>query len=145
MDRKLKEFEPIFYPKSIAVVGAGGEGSQKGGALYLRTLLAAGFPGEIYPVNPYESQISGLKAYPDVRSIPGAVDNVIIAVAAHLVPGVLDDCADKRVKVVQIFSAGFSEGGDEEGRRLEEEVVRRARKGGLFLIWGGCEEWGLAR
>ncbi len=136
--RKLKEFEPIFYPKSIAVVGAGGEDSQKNGALYLRTLLAARFPGEIYPVNPYESEISGLKAYPSVRSIPGTVDNVIICVAAHMVPDVLDDCADRKVKVVQIHSAGFSEGEDEEGRRLEEEVVKKARKGGFRVIGPNC-------
>ncbi len=134
---KLREFEPIFYPRSVAVVGASKD-VRKAGAKYLRTIQLAHFPGRVYPVNPSRSEILGLKAYPNVASIPDEVDNVIITVPPSLILDVLDDCAVKKVKVVQIFTAGFSEGQDEEGHRLEEKIIKKAHDGGFRVIGPNC-------
>ena len=119
---KLREFEPIFYPKSIAVVGAS-PNPLKFGNRYLEALINTGYKGKLYPVHPGGGLISGLEAYSTVRDIPGPVDYVIVAIPAQHVLDVLDDCAAKGVKVVQFFTAGFSETGEEEGRRLEREMV----------------------
>lgn len=134
---KLREFEPVFFPKSIAVVGAS-PNPLKFGNRYLDSLINSGFKGKLYPVNPGDGEISGLKAYPTLRDIPDPVDYVIVAIPAQHVLGVLDDCAAKGVKVVQFFTAGFSETGEAEGRRLEREVVKKAREGGFRIIGPNC-------
>ena len=133
---KLEEFKPVFYPQSIAVVGASKK-SNKQGTAYLEGLLAAGYEGKIYPVHPSEKEISGLEAYPSVSAIPYPVDYVIVCVPKHSVLEVLDDCAGK-VKAVQFFTAGFRETGTEEGLRLEEEIARKAREGGFHVVGPNC-------
>lgn len=133
---RLNEFEAIFNPQSIAVVGA--SRGRKIGGLAVRYLLLAGYKGKIFPVNPTEREILGLTAYPSVKDIPGSVDYVIIMVPAAVVPGVIDDCVAKRVKVVQLFTAGFSETGEEEPTQLEKEIVTRARRAGIRLIGPNC-------
>jgi len=134
MDR-LKEFEPIFYPKSMAVVGVSAD-EEKPGNRFLRAIRAFGFEGELYPVNPDENEILGLKTYPSVRDIPAPVDLVYISSPARSVPQVIEDCVAKGVRAVEIFTAGFSEA-SEEGRRLEQEIVRLA-KGKLRIIGPNC-------
>ncbi|KPJ51646.1 MAG: hypothetical protein AMJ37_04460 [Dehalococcoidia bacterium DG_18] len=134
---KLREFEPVFYPKSIAVVGAS-PNPIKFGNRYLEALINAGYRGKLYPVNPSGGKISGLKAYPTVRDIPDPVEYVIVSIPAQHVLDVLDDCAAKGVKVVQFFTAGFSETGEEEGCRLEREMVKKAKEGGFRIIGPNC-------
>ena len=133
---RLKEFEAVFNPQSIAIVGASSE--RKIGGLAVSHLLRAGYKGKIFPVNPKEREILGLKAYPSLREIPEPVDYVIIMVPAAAVLGVIDDCVVKKVKVVQMFTAGFSETGEEEPTRLEREIVARARRAGIRLIGPNC-------
>ena len=110
----------------------------KFGNRYLEALIKAGFKGNLYPVNPSDGEIMGLKAYPTVKDIPGPVEYVIVCIPAQHVLDVLDDCAARGVKVVQFFTAGFSETGEEEGRRLEREVVKKAREGGFRIIGPNC-------
>jgi acyl-CoA synthetase (NDP forming) len=74
----------------------------------------------------------------DLRSVPGAVDSVIVAVPKEALPQVLDDCAAKGVKAVQLFTAGFRESGTETGLRMEKEIADRARQGGFRLIGPNC-------
>jgi acyl-CoA synthetase (NDP forming) len=124
---RLAEFEPIFYPKSVAVIGASAK-EYKFSGRYLRTLLDFGFEGRVYPINPRETEIAGLKAYPAIRDVPEPIDFAIISVPAKLVPGVLEDCLAKGVKAAEIFTAGFSEVGD-EGRILEAELAKIAKRG----------------
>ncbi|MDH5695913.1 MAG: CoA-binding protein [Dehalococcoidia bacterium] len=133
---RLKEFEAVFNPQSIAVVGASSE--RKIGGLAVSHFLRAGYKGKIFPVNPKEREIMGLKAYPSLREIPEPVDYVIIMVPAAAVLEVIDDCVAKKVKVVQMFTAGFSETGEEEPTRLEREIVARARRAGIRLIGPNC-------
>ena len=101
-------------------------------------LLEQGFKGEICPVNPKYDEILGLKAYARVRDIPGPVDFVISSVPAAAVPALLDDCAEKGVKLVHLFTARFSETGRKEAARLEQDILRRARAAGIRLIGPNC-------
>ncbi len=136
-EQKLKQFEPIFYPKSIALVGVSNN-MHKFGSRYLRALLSRGFKGKLYAINPNESDVQGVPTYPDLRSVPEPVDYVSVYVPRHLVLTILDDCAANGVKAVQFFTAGFSETGEEEGVRLEEEMVKKARRGGFRIIGPNC-------
>ncbi|MFC2008390.1 acetate--CoA ligase family protein [Chloroflexota bacterium] len=133
---RLAEFEAIFNPQSIAVVGASVE--NKPGGVALRHLLLAGYKGKVFPINPTESEILGVKAYPSVKDIPGPVDYVIVMVPAEVVPKVIDDCIAKRVKVVQVFAAGFSETAEEKPTRMEKQMVARAQQAGVRLIGPNC-------
>ncbi len=129
----LKSF---FGPKSVAIVGAS---RQKGKVGYeiLTNLVAGGYPGKIFPINPKADEIEGLKCYPDLASIGQTPELVIIIVPAPFVAGVLEECAKVRVKSAIIITAGFKEVGP-EGKKLEEEIVRIARRAGIRFIGPNC-------
>lgn len=139
LERKqlLQKFEPIFYPKSIAVVGVS-QNILKPGSFWFKTIVDAGFDGNIYPVNPRGGEFLGYKVYPSLREIPEPVDYVIVSIPRESIPGLLDDCAANKVKAVHFFTAGFSELGDPSGHKLEEEMVNKARAGGFRIIGPNC-------
>ncbi|MCC7564878.1 MAG: acetate--CoA ligase family protein [Methanomicrobiaceae archaeon] len=129
------EVDPeIFYPESIAVVGASTNPTKVGYAVF-RNLLS--FRGELYPVNPKRAEIFGRKVYPSMGDIPGTVDMAVIAVPASVVPGVMEEAGRKGVRLAVIITAGFRESG-ERGRELEEEVMRIARKHGIRVVGPNC-------
>jgi len=136
-EEKLKEFEPIFYPRSIAVVGASAN-SIKAGTAWVWTLLTAGFPGHIYPVGSRGGRIGDLEIFPSLRLVPGEVDYVVVAVPRQSVLELLDDCVARSVKAVQFFTAGFSEMDAQQGRALEEQMVEKARQGNMRIIGPNC-------
>jgi acyl-CoA synthetase (NDP forming) len=107
-EEKLKEFESIFYSKSIAVVGASAT-STKAGYIWVWGLRSAGFPGPIYPVGASGGHIGDLEIFPNLRLVPAEIDYVIVSIPRQSVLELLDDCAGKNVKAVQFFTAGFSE------------------------------------
>lgn len=133
----LEELKPIFYPKSIAVVGVS-QNMFKPGSFWFKTIVDAGFNGNIYPVNPRGGEFLGHKVYPSLRAIPEPVDYVIVSIPRESVPKLLDDCAANKVKAVHFFTAGFSELGDPSGRKLEEEMVKKARASGFRIIGPNC-------
>ena len=128
--------EEILHPRSIAVVGASGSGGRGGG--FVTPLQELGYQGKIYPVNPKYSEIMGMKAYPSVKDIPGPVDYVISSIPASQVLDMIDDCSQKGVKCVHLFTARFSETGRKDAAELEQEILRQARKGGIRLIGPNC-------
>jgi len=136
-EEKFKEFGPIFYPRSIAIAGVS-KNPGKIGNIMFRNFLAAGFKGDLYPVNPGGGRIQGMKIYSSLTDIQGPVDYVIVGIPlAHILP-LIDDCAAKGVKAVQLFTAGFSETGKEEGRRIEREMVAKVRNAGVRIIGPNC-------
>ena len=126
---------PFLRPRSIAVVGASDDPGSIG-ALLLGNLLASGFAGPVYPVNPRHQVIQGVPAYPDLSSCPQPPDLVVVAVPAPFVAGVVDQ-AGLGVRAVCVISAGFAETGA-EGRVLQEDLLRHARAAGVRLIGPNC-------
>ncbi|MFC2005701.1 acetate--CoA ligase family protein [Chloroflexota bacterium] len=127
--------DEVFHPKSIAVVGASANEQATG---WVARLLDLGYSGLLYPVNPRATEINGLKAYPTLRDIPGSVDYAIFNTPARLAPQIMEDCVAKGVKVAHIFTAGFSETGKEERRKLETRVAGLARDGGVRVLGPNC-------
>ena len=136
-EEKLKEFEPIFYPESIAVVGVSAT-SIKAGSLWVMDLRSAGFPGAIYPVGSSGGRIGDLEIFPNLRLVPGEVDYVIVAIPRQSVLELLDDCTAKNVKAVHFFTAGFSETDTQQGRKLEEQMLEKTRQGNMRIIGPNC-------
>jgi len=126
----------LIQPESIVVVGASNDIKKPGGKV-VKNLVDTKFSGSLYVVNPKESEIQGIKAYPDVKSIPPA-DLAILAIAAKFCPETVEILAkEKGVKAFIIFSAGFSEE-SEEGKHLEEQIVRIVNEAGASLIGPNC-------
>jgi acyl-CoA synthetase (NDP forming) len=134
----MQALDYLFCPKSVAVVGASSNPESRTNQNFLQPLLTLGYPGSIYPVNPQVTEVMGLKAYANVRDIPEPVDYVICAIPASMTPTLIRDCAAARAKVVSLFTAGFSETGEEEGARLEREITEIARRGNVRLIGPNC-------
>ncbi|MHA1363664.1 MAG: acetate--CoA ligase family protein [Candidatus Freyarchaeota archaeon] len=132
----VSEIDEIFRPRSVAVVGVSDK-SNRLGNLLLYSFLDMGFEGKLYPINPREETVMGLKCYPSVREVDGPVDLVIVSVRPERVPEIIDDCVAKGVRAVVIFSSGFREKG-EEGRKKEMELVAKARAGGVRIIGPNC-------
>ncbi len=134
--KTTKDLTPIFAPRSIALVGV--PRGFEPGRVFLQGLLDQGYTGNIFPVNPKAEVIDGVRAYPSLREIPGEIDLVMILVPAPAVLPVLEECGQKRIKAVVIYTSGFSESGDEEGKKREEEILRVARKMGFYIIGPNC-------
>ncbi len=132
MSERLAAMRSIFYPKSIAFVGASNS-PNKWGFIILHNLIMGGFEGPIYPVNPSQSKIIGLKAYKKITDIPDAVDLAIFTIPAKTMPDAISEAAKKGVRAGVVISAGFSELGI-EGLELQQEMVSRARKAGMVLV-----------
>ena len=129
-------FESFFNPKSVAMVGVS-QHKGKVGYEILANMLAAGYEGEIFPVNPQADTIEGLRCYPDLLSIGQVPELVVIVVPARIVPAVMRQCAKLKVKSVIVVTAGFKEVG-KEGKELEEQVVQIAKHAGIRLIGPNC-------
>ncbi|OQX62845.1 MAG: CoA-binding protein [Desulfococcus sp. 4484_241] len=122
----------LFYPRSIAFVGASAT-LGKWGHLLLTNVLANGYKGDVYLVNPKRDVIAGRKTFPTVSAIPGEVDLAVVTIPAAKVPDLIPDLAAKGVKNVVLITSGFGEIGP-EGKELEEKVVRMAREAGILII-----------
>ena len=128
----VEQLDPIFKPRSVAVIGAS-KNPFKWGGMMLNGILNSEYRGRIYPVNPKTDKIRGLKAYHNVLEIPDDIDLAVFAVPAAHMPRVMKDCVRKGVRGGVLISADFAETG-EKGRALEDETVRIAREGGIRFV-----------
>ncbi len=129
----------IFHPRSIAIAGVSTrEGGGMGGGGFVSSLQEIGFRGPIFLIHPTAQAIRGLKCYRSLLDVADDVDYVISSVPARIVPQLLEDCIRKKVRVLHLFTAGFTETGDAERTKMEQAVVARAREGGVRLIGPNC-------
>lgn len=134
---------PIFLPRSVAVVGATErEGSV--GRTVLWNLISHPFGGTVYPVNPKRHQVLGIRAYERLSALPEPVDLAIIAIPAAGVPKVVQECVEAGVKGAIVLSAGFKETGPagwELEKQIQQTIQSRQRDGvlgKLRLIGPNC-------
>jgi acetate---CoA ligase (ADP-forming) len=128
--------DSLLAPASVAVVGVGRTPGGVGRSTF-DNLLAAGFPGPVFAVNPRVASIDGRVSYPDVASLPETPDLVIIAIPAAAANEVVRQCGERGVGAVIVLSAGFKETGP-AGAALEREVVATARAAGIRLLGPNC-------
>ncbi|WXG46225.1 MAG: CoA-binding protein [Candidatus Atabeyarchaeum deiterrae] len=128
-----KPLDQLFNPRSLAIVGDRRESN----FYWARSIQNADFKGLVYYVNTAVNQALGNKFYKSLLEIPESVDYVIVSVPAKIVPRIIADCAEKNVKFASIFSSGFSETGSEEGRKLEDQILKAA-KGKVRVIGPNC-------
>ena len=133
IDQRLNK---LFHPNSVAFVGASNKPG-KWGFMVLSNLINGGFPGSIYPINPGEEEIQGLKTYARVTDVPGIPDLAVIVVPPRSVPSVIQECVAKGIQTGIVITAGFAEV-DGGGEKLQREMVELARAGGMVLVGPNC-------
>jgi len=124
--------DALFSPRSVAIVGATPDPKKRGNST-IRFLERAGFPGAIYPVNPKYQAVGQYKCYAALNEISGPADHVVCCLPAHSVPALAQECVANRVKLLHVYSAGFS-----ETRIPERQVVNIVRQGGVRLLGPNC-------
>ncbi|MCK9229856.1 MAG: CoA-binding protein [Syntrophales bacterium] len=124
----------LFYPRSVAVIGASA-GSGGGRIPYLQVLQLTGYQGSLYPVNPKYKEISCLPVYSSIDELPDGVDLTIVATPIHQSLDILRSAVRKKFKFIHFFTSGFGETGN---RKLEDELVAEARRGGVRIIGPNC-------
>ena len=118
--------ERILNARSVAIVGASRD-EQKRGFHAVRSLIESKFEGHIYPVNPHEESILGLRCYSRVTDIEGPVDLALITTPAVTLPDIFESCGSKGMAGVVVVASGFGEMG-RKGKQLENKIVNIAAK-----------------
>ncbi len=132
----MNNIDSIFYPKSIAIIGASRQQGSVGHSL-LANIIDSRFQGVVYPVNPKAQAILGIKCYPRVLDIPDEVDLAVVIVPAPRVPQVLEECGVKGIKGAITISAGFKEIGG-HGIERERRVKEIIHKYDIALVGPNC-------
>ncbi len=128
--------DAIFFPKSVAVIGATDRVGSVGRTI-VWNLISSPFNGTVYPVNPTKNSILGIRAYPSVEDIPEQVDLAVIVTPAKTVPKLVEDAVKAGVRGFIVISAGFKETGP-EGVKLEQEILATIRKHNVRLVGPNC-------
>jgi acetyltransferase len=131
------ELDSLFKPKSIAIIGASSKDLSIGNVI-IKNLVHFGYKGPIYPINPKEPEIRGIKAYPTIFDVPYDIDAAHVIIPSKFVPQIIEDCGKKGIKSVIINSAGFSEMG-EEGMALQKEFLAKAKEYGVRIFGPNCQ------
>ena len=122
----------IFYPSSIAFIGASGQMGKWGHMLTVNT-ISGGYQGKVFLVNPKTDTIAGRKTYPTVCDIPDPVDLAVVTIPAAGVLSLIPQLKEKGISNMLLITSGFGETG-EEGKKLEAKLVKEARKAGILIL-----------
>lgn len=116
----MSYLDKIMCPRSLAVIGASNKEHTIGSDI-MKRLVEYGFTGKIFPINPKDSEIQGMTAYPSVLEVPEEIDMAVIVINAKYVLSVVDQCHQKGIKGIVVISAGFKETGA-AGRRARSKA-----------------------
>lgn len=134
--------DALFRPRGIAIAGASSDPAKPGHQV-LNNLLEAGFPGHLSVINPNAAQVLGVPSYPDLASVAGPVEMLILAVPAKTTPDMVEAIRERAarrgdLKVVVAIGGGFAETGTEEGIAWQEELRAGCREAGVRLVGPNC-------
>lgn len=128
----------LLSPRSVAVIGASADPDKFSGRI-LPFLQRHGYQGVLYPINSRQTEVMGLRAYPDLESVPGEVECVIYSIDASKLDAILSACERKSgVRLLVVTSAGFAERGDAQGHRLQARLTEYAKRTGTRVIGPNC-------
>jgi len=127
---------PLFEPAAVAVIGAT-ERAGAVGRVLIGNLLAAGYRGELFAVNPKWKSVQGVPCVASIGKVPRRIDLAVIATPAATVPDVIEQCGRAGVRAAVVISAGFSESGP-AGAKLERALLENARRHRLRVVGPNC-------
>lgn len=127
-------FDAVFYPESIAIIGASSREKTVGNDV-VKNLVRQGYTGKIYPINPKIEELYGLKVYESIEKVENSVDLLVVAIPAKFVAGEIKKASNKGVRAAIVISAGFKETGNLE---LEKELVDVCNDLNITLVGPNC-------
>ncbi|MBI5115271.1 CoA-binding protein [Candidatus Poribacteria bacterium] len=140
MNTRMREsLDAIFKPRSVAIIGASNK-RERWGYSTMFNMLAAGYRNALYPINPNENEVQGVRCYASLSDAPDGIDLAVIVVNASAVPAVLSECIRKHVKGGIVITAGFAEVSS-DGAALQKTIAREAVEAGFYFIGPNC--WGI--
>ena len=133
----VRNLEYLFRPASIAVFGAS-DRERSVGATVMRNLLAGGFAGAVYPVNPRHATVAGRRAYRSAAELPAAPDLAVIATPPATVPGIISELGARGTRAAVVLTAGLAAASDGQGRTLAQSMLDAARPHLLRVLGPNC-------
>jgi acetate---CoA ligase (ADP-forming) len=127
---------PFFEPNSVAIIGASGNPVKLSQGI-VKNMLAAGYQGKIYPINPKTDSILGLQCFSSISQVDGEVDLAVIILPSKMIPEVIKACGEKGVKAITVISGGFKEIGS-GGITLEKDIIKLVKKYHMRMIGPNC-------
>jgi len=124
--------DKFFAPDSVAVIGASGTPG-KAGYTVVKNILANGYKGRIFLVNPKGGEILGLPVIPAIADLPEGIDLAIVMTPANTTVQVVRDCAAKGIRYFMLAAGGFSEV-DESGESLQKQLANVIAETGVRAI-----------
>jgi acetate---CoA ligase (ADP-forming) len=134
---EIKPLDCLFYPDSVAVVGASNNPNSRGYD-YMQHLVNFKYKGRIYPISLRNPEVMGIKAFPTLADVPGNIDHIIYCIGLENMPAFLDIASEKNVKSIHIFSARGAETGRCDAKALETEIQEKARRLGIRILGPNC-------
>lgn len=131
----MKDLQTLFNAESVAIVGASNKIGKKGYEI-LSNLVAGGYEGRIYPINPKDPEIQGLKAYKSLSEIDDKIDLIVIVVPSKFVSTVLEEAGELSIHNVVIITGGFREIGCNE---LDSAMLAAAEKYDINIVGPNCQ------
>jgi acetyltransferase len=122
----------FLEPDTVALIGVSRQ-TAEGSFNTILNMINFGFQGKLYLINPFSMEIQGMKAYPNLSSVPDQIDLAVIATSPHSIPESVRDCVTAGIKAMIIMSQGFADT-DGAGIRLQEECLSIAEKGGARIM-----------
>jgi acetate---CoA ligase (ADP-forming) len=129
MKRNLNRF---FEPTGVAIIGASTV-PYKPGFEVVRNILANGYAGGIYPVNPKGDKILGFKVYPSIDALPEGIELAIIILPAESCPQALSECTRKGITHFVLSAGGFAEV-DEPRAQIQQDLLRIIQETGASVL-----------
>lgn len=130
----VERFQPLFEPRTVAVLGASTKDVTIANT-FIRRMVDFGYGGALYPIHPNAAEIEGFKAYPSLGETPEPVDYAYVGIAAERIPDALS-AANGRCRIAQVISSGFGE--VEGGATLEADLVKKAHAAGVRVLGPNC-------
>ncbi|NVM56161.1 MAG: CoA-binding protein [Candidatus Helarchaeota archaeon] len=124
--------EKLFYPKSIAMIGASSKRIWQ-----ITGITGRKYEGTLYLVSENDDEILGIKCFRDISELPEYIDHAIIAVNRKKLVETIEKCIEKKVQTLHIFTAGASEY-DKEGIKIEREVYDLIKSSEVRAIGPNC-------
>ena len=129
----VRNLEHLFAPKSVALVGAS-ERPGSLGATLLHNLLAGGFKGEVWPVNPKYGELAGRRCYAGVADLPAAPALAVICTPPATIPAIVRQLGERGTRAAVVLSSGMGDGRSARGRGLRQAMLDAAHPYLLRLL-----------
>ena len=133
----VRNLESLFQPATVAVIGASDRQGSVGQVIW-RNLVQCGFKGTLWPVNQRQDTVGGVRAWPDVASLPQVPALAVICTPAASVPGLIAELGAKGTRAAIVVTAGLKQPAGEGTGTLEQAMLDAARPWLLRILGPNC-------